>query len=341
MSAAAFHTQALPAGWYNQSAPYSNYQPDAYSSSSCSTSSYYATPVRFASVSSQRRERRLAASAAADPQQQHNSGNGRMYVERRATHNATERARRERLNIRMTVRLHFSIVPQGTVTHQAVIAFQMLASLLPDIAPGEHNRRQPSRLAIANSCITHIHAARRHRARTAECLRTMIAERAQLRAELNTWREKAGLDPIPASDHAGGELDEDARDVFERLLRGDELEFEVSDLPPSDDGEDGEPGDAEDIRGRPMTPPSPSSASSTPPLPSAGPYRTGACECAQCYHVQQPQQACSAANAPFSHHAPMYSEGHGNLACGWPQGTVSTNQYAFRVQGTYEGPVIW
>ncbi|EPQ57728.1 hypothetical protein GLOTRDRAFT_136618 [Gloeophyllum trabeum ATCC 11539] len=88
-------------------------------------------------------------------------------AERRATHNAVERARRETLNSR----------------------FLDLAALLPNLS----QIRRPSKSAIVNSSIAHIHAARRHRALAARELRVLKVETDALRRELNEWRDRAGL----------------------------------------------------------------------------------------------------------------------------------------------------
>ncbi|ESK91701.1 macrophage erythroblast attacher isoform 1 [Moniliophthora roreri MCA 2997] len=88
-------------------------------------------------------------------------------AERRATHNAVERARRETLNGR----------------------FLDLAKLLPNLS----QIRRPSKSAIVNSSIAHVHASRRHRALAARELRTLKIEADQLRRELNEWRDRAGI----------------------------------------------------------------------------------------------------------------------------------------------------
>ncbi|KDQ50231.1 hypothetical protein JAAARDRAFT_588666 [Jaapia argillacea MUCL 33604] len=88
-------------------------------------------------------------------------------AERRATHNAVERARRETLNGR----------------------FLDLAALLPNLS----QIRRPSKSAIVNSSIAHIHASRRHRLLAARELRLIKLESDALRRELNEWRDRAGL----------------------------------------------------------------------------------------------------------------------------------------------------
>ncbi|KZT69821.1 hypothetical protein DAEQUDRAFT_737824 [Daedalea quercina L-15889] len=88
-------------------------------------------------------------------------------AERRATHNAVERARRETLNSR----------------------FLDLAALLPNLS----QIRRPSKSSIVNSSIAHIHASRRHRLIAARELRLIKLEADALRRELNEWRDRSGL----------------------------------------------------------------------------------------------------------------------------------------------------
>lgn len=88
-------------------------------------------------------------------------------AERRATHNAVERQRRETLNGR----------------------FLDLAGLLPNLS----QIRRPSKSSIVNSSIAHVHAARRHRLLASRELRALKAEADSLRRELNEWRDRAQL----------------------------------------------------------------------------------------------------------------------------------------------------
>jgi len=88
-------------------------------------------------------------------------------AERRATHNAVERQRRETLNGR----------------------FLDLAALLPNLS----QIRRPSKSAIVNSSIAHVHASRRHRFLASRELRALKQESDALRRELNEWRDRAGL----------------------------------------------------------------------------------------------------------------------------------------------------
>jgi len=88
-------------------------------------------------------------------------------AERRATHNAVERQRRETLNGR----------------------FLDLAALLPNLS----QIRRPSKSSIVNSSIAHIHASRRYRLIAARELRAIKAEADALRRELNEWHERSGI----------------------------------------------------------------------------------------------------------------------------------------------------
>jgi hypothetical protein len=80
-------------------------------------------------------------------------------AERRATHNAVERQRRETLNGR----------------------FLDLASLLPNLS----QIRRPSKSSIVNSSIAYIHASRRHHLLASRELRLLKTENDHLRFEIN------------------------------------------------------------------------------------------------------------------------------------------------------------
>ncbi|KAI0682397.1 hypothetical protein C8T65DRAFT_750513 [Cerioporus squamosus] len=127
-------------------------------------------------------------------------------AERRATHNAVERARRETLNSR----------------------FLDLAALLPNLS----QIRRPSKSSIVNSSIAHIHASRRHRLLAARELRLLKLESDALRRELNEWRDRSGLPRV----------DEPVRgEAFQMILSG---EVEVLSAGPIE--EEGAEGDYDD-----------------------------------------------------------------------------------------------
>ncbi|KAF7292823.1 BHLH domain-containing protein [Mycena indigotica] len=115
-------------------------------------------------------------------------------AERRATHNAVERQRRETLNGR----------------------FLDLAGMLPNLS----QIRRPSKSAIVNSSIAHINASRRHRLLAAQQLRLLKTESDALRHEVNEWRLRAGIPGVEEPRRADG---------FSVVLSG-ELEFEPSDM---------------------------------------------------------------------------------------------------------------
>ncbi|KAJ6511729.1 hypothetical protein DFH09DRAFT_1333617 [Mycena vulgaris] len=124
-------------------------------------------------------------------------------ADRRASHNAVERARRETLNTR----------------------FLDLAALLPNL---KHLRR-PSKSAIVNSSIAHARAARRYRALAAAQLRTLNAECDMVRREVNQWRARAGVHPAPTPVRSEG---------FAQVLSGEEPAFDPADLDAEDDAEE-------------------------------------------------------------------------------------------------------
>ncbi|KAJ6576980.1 hypothetical protein DFH09DRAFT_1077930 [Mycena vulgaris] len=113
---------------------------------------------------------------------------------RRASHNAVERQRRDKLNARILE----------------------LASLLPNLA----GVRRPSRIAITKSSIAHIHSSRRHRMLASQQLRALHAENESLRLEVNQWRLRAGV-PAVAEPRRG--------EAFMLVLTGAELEMDPVD----------------------------------------------------------------------------------------------------------------
>ncbi|KAH8825817.1 hypothetical protein DL96DRAFT_124562 [Flagelloscypha sp. PMI_526] len=126
-------------------------------------------------------------------------------AERRATHNAVERARRETLNGR----------------------FLDLAALLPNLS----QIRRPSKSAIVNSSIAHINASKRHRATASRELRALKGEADALRRELNEWRDRAALprieEPMRGEGFGmvlSGEIEVIVTGITEEDEEGDELE---------------------------------------------------------------------------------------------------------------------
>jgi hypothetical protein len=124
-------------------------------------------------------------------------------AERRATHNAVERARRETLNGR----------------------FLDLAALLPNLS----QIRRPSKSAIVNSSIAHVHASKRHRHLASRELRLLKLEADALRRELNEWRDRAGIPRVQEPVRGDG---------FSMVLNG-----EIEALPPPVMGGEDEDGD--------------------------------------------------------------------------------------------------
>jgi len=126
-------------------------------------------------------------------------------AERRATHNAVERQRRETLNGR----------------------FLDLAALLPNLS----QIRRPSKSSIVNSSIAHIQASRRHRLIASRELKMLKHEADALRREVNEWRDRAGLPRV----------DEPVRgDAFGMVITG-ELEV-IQGVPIEEEDEDAEDG---------------------------------------------------------------------------------------------------
>ncbi|KAJ7503799.1 hypothetical protein B0H11DRAFT_564560 [Mycena galericulata] len=121
-------------------------------------------------------------------------------AERRASHNAVERARRETLNAR----------------------FLDLAVLLPNL----RHLRRPSKSAIVNSSIAHVRAARRYRQLASHQLRALNAECDMIRREVNQWRARAGIRSVEAPPRSEG---------FALVLTGEEPAFDPVDLEGEDD----------------------------------------------------------------------------------------------------------
>ncbi|KAJ7082408.1 hypothetical protein B0H15DRAFT_993824 [Mycena belliarum] len=136
-----------------------------------------------------RRDRRNSDGDSVKPRERDSS------AARRASHNAVERQRRDKLNARILE----------------------LASLLPNLA----GVRRPSRIAITRSSIAHIYSARRHRILAAQQLRALHAEVDALRSEVNQWRQRAGI-PIT--------LEPPRSEAFMTVFTGAELELDPVDV---------------------------------------------------------------------------------------------------------------
>ncbi|KAK7046373.1 hypothetical protein R3P38DRAFT_69556 [Favolaschia claudopus] len=127
------------------------------------------------------------------------------HSERRATHNAVERVRREALNQKLLT----------------------LASLLPPTA----TFRRPSKNVIINSAIATLSAGTRHRVQVADELRSLNDEAERLRMEVNEWRARAQCPPLEITDRSP---------VFQALMRGESVHADIEERsePPNDDEED-------------------------------------------------------------------------------------------------------
>ncbi|KAG8760211.1 hypothetical protein FRC11_000734 [Ceratobasidium sp. 423] len=170
-------------------------------------------------------------------------------AERRATHNAVERARRETLNSR----------------------FLDLAALLPNLV----SVRRPSKSAIVNSSIALIHTQRRARATAGRELRNLKAEADSLRRQLNEWRERACLPPVEEPMRNAEFLalialeEEDAEEGEEERAAYAMMEMGGGYMRDGEDGDDD--GFADDVLGLESTsPPQPPAAPSMPLAPPVG-----------------------------------------------------------------------
>ncbi|KAF7337326.1 BHLH domain-containing protein [Mycena sanguinolenta] len=163
-------------------------------------------------------------------------------AERRATHNAVERMRRETLNGR----------------------FLTLASLLPPLAA----LRRPSKAAIVSSSIATVNAARRHRVLAAQTLRALSREAEQLRREVNEWRARARvpqLDIPVRSDAHHAVLRAELEDFDLALEDGVVLEEEGDE----EDNDDANNGHSSPGAGDSPAPVSPQSQSQSPVSPAS------------------------------------------------------------------------
>ena len=174
------------------------------------------------------------ALSSANPQAKRKPSRRANTAERRATHNAVERQRRETLNGRFLVRLFLLRYHPAPSLHSLMMYYLLkdLAALLPNLS----QIRRPSKSAIVNSSIAHIHASRRHRTMASRELRILKLEADALRRELNEWRDRANLPRVEEPVRSEG---------FSMVLSG-EVEILTS-IPGMDEEEDGEGlGDNED-----------------------------------------------------------------------------------------------
>ncbi|KAJ7081160.1 hypothetical protein B0H15DRAFT_953176 [Mycena belliarum] len=112
-------------------------------------------------------------SGGSAPAPEGNNPRPRTNAERRAAHNAVERERREQLNAQLLD----------------------LAALLPNLA---HVQR-PSKDRIVHATRAYVRAAGRHRALAAQQLHVLAEEAASLRREVDGWRARAGVSPLPVA----------------------------------------------------------------------------------------------------------------------------------------------
>ncbi|KAF9257833.1 hypothetical protein L218DRAFT_990845 [Marasmius fiardii PR-910] len=207
--------------------------------------------------------------------------------DRRATHNAMERARRETLNKK----------------------FLELAKLLPSIP----QHRRPTQSLIVNSSISYVHASRRHRSVAARELSALHTEVEQLREEVNSWRDQAGIERVEEPTRSA---------AFEMVLQG-ELPLDDTENLGSEAGDRGEEcdeegvGEGQDSQSTSLGSPSSSSQSFSSPalLPLYShdpferedrPYLPQHPEHTHQYHSEHPHQSAH----PHQHHPYAHPEHH-------------------------------
>ena len=153
--------------------------------------------------------------------------------DRKATHNATERARRETLNGRFLVwNYSLSFIPFFLANAPS----QELAALLPDL----HHVPRPTKSSIVNSSIERIKALDQHHLVAAHELRLLKHESDMFRRELNQWRISSGLPRVdtPFRSEAFERTVNDQMKVFraptdEEEVEGDHASRESGDDPTS------------------------------------------------------------------------------------------------------------
>ncbi|KAJ6475145.1 hypothetical protein C8R47DRAFT_704707 [Mycena vitilis] len=151
-------------------------------------------------------------------------------AERRATHNAVERMRRDALNAR----------------------FLTLASMLPPLAA----LRRPSKAAIVGTSIATVKAARRHRVLAAQTLRALAREAEGLRREVNEWRARARVPhlDLPVRSEAHDAILRAEVEDFDLILE-DGLEFEIEEEEEDLPHQDGSNNNSNDISPSPVSQP--------------------------------------------------------------------------------------
>jgi hypothetical protein len=158
-----------------------------------------APALTLQSASTVKRESHDLSAQAAPPSKPATKTKSRKRVntaEKRASHNAVERQRREMLNGRFLVsRRERQAEPSTrhlrTGSLSTIRDFQDLARLLPSLA----KIRRPSKSAIVNGSIDHLSLQRTHRLSAARELRRMFAEKQDMLTELNEWRSRNGMSP--------------------------------------------------------------------------------------------------------------------------------------------------
>ena len=162
--------------------------------------------------------------------------------------------------------------------HPLTTNLQDLAALLPNLS----QIRRPSKSAIVNSSIAHIHSSRRHRAMASRELRALKSESDALRRELNEWRDRSGLPRVEEPMRS---------DAFALVLSG---ECEILPVIPGMDEEDME--DDEDG------------------MHSAHPDSQPEQDAIRAYAAQAQAQAVALQRAQLSRQGPLISGAHQSVA---------------------------
>ncbi|KAJ7804321.1 hypothetical protein B0H14DRAFT_3486328 [Mycena olivaceomarginata] len=206
-------------------------------------------------------------------------------AERRATHNAVERMRRETLNGRFLTLA--SLLPplaalrrpsKAAIVSSRCVYFLRFPSDDPASAPARRARYEAPTERVSAVCrflpgsqlagagggpeggaIATVNAAARHRVLAAQTLRSLAREAEQLRREVNEWRARAR---VP-------QLDVPVRsDAHNAVLRAELEDFELeldADVSLEEDGDEGdEPNDNHDNNTEEASPVSPAVATPSP-----------------------------------------------------------------------------